>query len=163
MEDIALACLPKDTGDKDESTDGEDDPQERTKQGETKSRSQTPQGIPSALGQGQQPTLNLNDALRYLDQVKLQLSGMPGVYNRFLDIMKDFRSRAIDTPGVVERVSHLFNGHPSLIQGFNVFLPAARSLPSFDSYSVRSPSPGLLVSRESSPGPGSRRLDKNRR
>jgi len=29
----------------------------------------------------------------------------------------------IDTPGVIKRVSHLFNGHPSLIQGFNTFLP----------------------------------------
>ena len=30
---------------------------------------------------------------------------------------------SIDTPGVIRRVSHLFNGHPSLIQGFNTFLP----------------------------------------
>jgi paired amphipathic helix protein Sin3a len=29
----------------------------------------------------------------------------------------------IDTPGVIKRVSHLFNGHLSLIQGFNTFLP----------------------------------------
>ena len=30
----------------------------------------------------------------------------------------------IDTPGVIERVSNLFQGHPALIQGFNTFLPA---------------------------------------
>lgn len=29
----------------------------------------------------------------------------------------------IDTPGVIERVSSLFTGHPELIQGFNTFLP----------------------------------------
>src|SRR5437660_7826773 len=29
----------------------------------------------------------------------------------------------IDTPGVIDRVSTLFSGHPSLIQGFNTFLP----------------------------------------
>lgn len=29
----------------------------------------------------------------------------------------------IDTPGVIDRVSTLFRGHPSLIQGFNTFLP----------------------------------------
>lgn len=29
----------------------------------------------------------------------------------------------IDTPGVIRRVSQLFNGHPVLIQGFNTFLP----------------------------------------
>ena len=40
-----------------------------------------------------------------------------------LDIMKDFKSQSIDTPGVIDRVSTLFKGHPNLIQGFNTFLP----------------------------------------
>ena len=75
----------------------------------------------ATIGQGQQPILN--DALSYLDQVKVRFSEQPDVYNRFLDIMKDFKSQAIDTPGVIDRVSNLFNGHPSLIQGFNTFLP----------------------------------------
>lgn len=74
-----------------------------------------------ALSQGQQPILN--DALSYLDQVKVRFQHEPDVYNRFLDIMKDFKSQAIDTPGVIDRVSHLFTGHPELIQGFNTFLP----------------------------------------
>ncbi|KAG9245720.1 transcriptional regulatory protein-like protein SIN3 [Calycina marina] len=75
-----------------------------------------------AIGQGgQQPILN--DALSYLDQVKVQFVEQPDVYNRFLDIMKDFKSQAIDTPGVINRVSELFAGHPNLIQGFNTFLP----------------------------------------
>jgi paired amphipathic helix protein Sin3a len=29
----------------------------------------------------------------------------------------------IDTPGVIQRVASLFHGHPTLIQGFNTFLP----------------------------------------
>ena len=33
------------------------------------------------------------DALSYLDQVKVQFSEQPDVYNRFLDIMKDFKSQ----------------------------------------------------------------------
>src|ERR1700722_7170579 len=41
--------------------------------------------------------------------------------------------------------------------------PAGRSPPSFDTLSTRSHSPGLSVSRESSPGPGSGKSDKNRR
>ena len=83
---------------------------------------QAPQGPgPSPMPAGQQPILN--DALSYLDQVKVRFNDHPDVYNRFLDIMKDFKSQAIDTPGVIERVSNLFNGHPSLIQGFNTFLP----------------------------------------
>ncbi|KAL0094572.1 Sin3 family co-repressor-domain-containing protein [Phycomyces blakesleeanus] len=67
--------------------------------------------------------LNVRDALTYLDQVKVQFSDQPDVYNRFLDIMKDFKSQSIDTPGVIERVSTLFKGHPTLISGFNTFLP----------------------------------------
>lgn len=34
-----------------------------------------------------------------------------------------FLSNSIDTPGVIDRVSSLFNGHPELIVGFNTFLP----------------------------------------
>ncbi|KAG6865545.1 hypothetical protein C0991_001549 [Blastosporella zonata] len=68
--------------------------------------------------------LNVTDALSYLDAVKVQFSDQPTVYNQFLDIMKEFKNEKIDTPGVIKRVSQLFNGHPSLIQGFNTFLPA---------------------------------------
>lgn len=77
--------------------------------------------VQQQLASGQQPILN--DALSYLDQVKVRFSDQPDVYNKFLDIMKDFKSQAIDTPGVINRVSELFNGHPALIQGFNTFLP----------------------------------------
>ncbi|KAI0126896.1 hypothetical protein BJ170DRAFT_422773 [Xylariales sp. AK1849] len=48
-------------------------------------------GGAGALQQGQQPILN--DALSYLDQVKVQFADQPDVYNRFLDIMKDFKSQ----------------------------------------------------------------------
>lgn len=34
------------------------------------------------------------DALSYLDQVKVRFSEQPDVYNKFLDIMKDFKSQA---------------------------------------------------------------------
>jgi paired amphipathic helix protein Sin3a len=108
---------------------------------------QAPQPILPPFGQPAQPAqpLNptqqpiLNDALSYLDQVKNQFQAHPDVYNKFLDIMKEFKSgayvdrhssstlntnrRSIDTPGVIERVSQLFAGHPNLIQGFNTFLP----------------------------------------
>lgn len=115
--------------------------------------------------------LQVEDALSYLDQVKLQFGNQPQVYNDFLDIMKEFKSQryvcffycqlpqhlkemisycsslvrffiqslwstnkllndrglycfsSIDTPGVINRVSQLFKGHPDLIMGFNTFLP----------------------------------------
>ncbi|EEC13644.1 sin3b, putative, partial [Ixodes scapularis] len=65
----------------------------------------------------------VEDALSYLDQVKFRFGNQPQVYNDFLDIMKEFKSQSIDTPGVIQRVSNLFKGHPELIVGFNTFLP----------------------------------------
>ena len=37
--------------------------------------------------------LNVTDALTYLDSVKMKFQTNPEVYNRFLDIMKDFKSQ----------------------------------------------------------------------
>lgn len=76
-----------------------------------------------AGGGSQFQRLKVEDALSYLDQVKYKFSDQPQVYNDFLDIMKEFKSQSIDTPGVITRVSHLFKGHPELIVGFNTFLP----------------------------------------
>jgi paired amphipathic helix protein Sin3a len=45
------------------------------------------------------------------------------VYINSLPAYKDLTCNSIDTPGVIQRVSTLFNGHPALIQGFNTFLP----------------------------------------
>ncbi|CCD23926.1 transcriptional regulator SIN3 NDAI_0C02660 [Naumovozyma dairenensis CBS 421] len=102
---------------------------------------QQQQSLPHQLIQSQQPQLqqqpqqqqseedpeyrplNVKDALSYLEQVKVQFNSQPVIYNQFLDIMKDFKSQTIDTPGVIERVSTLFKGYPVLIQGFNTFLP----------------------------------------
>ncbi|XP_012225740.1 paired amphipathic helix protein Sin3a isoform X3 [Linepithema humile] len=86
----------------------------------------TPPGGPNlggGSGSQQFQRLKVEDALSYLDQVKYKFSDQPQVYNDFLDIMKEFKSQSIDTPGVITRVSHLFKGHPELIVGFNTFLP----------------------------------------
>ena len=95
----------------------------------TASAAATTAGAAAAAAAAQAPAasqyrpLNVKDALSYLEQVKFQFNSRPDVYNQFLDIMKDFKSQAIDTPGVIERVSTLFKGFPTLIQGFNTFLP----------------------------------------
>ena len=50
----------------------------------------------AAQVQGQQQQfqrLKVEDALSYLDQVKLQFGNQPQVYNDFLDIMKEFKSQ----------------------------------------------------------------------
>ncbi|KAH9983794.1 hypothetical protein BJV74DRAFT_878832 [Russula compacta] len=83
----------------------------------------TPQPASENLNGTTDRQLNVTDALSYLDAVKIQFHDRPDVYNVFLDIMKDFKSQVIDTPGVIRRVASLFHGHPALIQGFNTFLP----------------------------------------
>ena len=65
----------------------------------------------------------VEDALLYLDQVKAEFGDEPEIYNEFLEIMKSFKSQQIDTPGVIRRVSTLFEGYGKLIYGFNTFLP----------------------------------------
>eukprot|EP00632_Arachnochrysis_sp_CCMP2950_P013965 CAMPEP_0185700544 /NCGR_PEP_ID=MMETSP1164-20130828/7548_1 /TAXON_ID=1104430 /ORGANISM="Chrysoreinhardia sp, Strain CCMP2950" /LENGTH=1111 /DNA_ID=CAMNT_0028367495 /DNA_START=182 /DNA_END=3517 /DNA_ORIENTATION=+ len=67
--------------------------------------------------------LKVEDALLYLDQVKMAFGDKPEIYNEFLDIMKNFKAQEIDTPGVIQQVSHLFQGYNKLILGFNTFLP----------------------------------------
>ena len=68
--------------------------------------------------------LSVEDALYYLDKVKVKYNNKNmDVYNKFLDIMKDFKSHNIATPGVIKRVSELFNGENNLIEEFNSFLP----------------------------------------
>uniref|UniRef100_A0A6I8N4R8 Paired amphipathic helix protein Sin3b n=2 Tax=Ornithorhynchus anatinus TaxID=9258 RepID=A0A6I8N4R8_ORNAN len=67
--------------------------------------------------------VHVEDALSYLDQVKIRFGSDPATYNGFLEIMKEFKSQSIDTPGVIRRVSQLFHEHPDLIVGFNAFLP----------------------------------------
>lgn len=53
--------------------------------------------VPHAGPGGQQAQqfqrLKVEDALSYLDQVKLQFGNHPQVYNDFLDIMKEFKSQ----------------------------------------------------------------------
>ncbi|CAH0550046.1 unnamed protein product [Brassicogethes aeneus] len=87
---------------------------------------QPPMESPMQQQQSQSPNfqrLKVEDALSYLDLVKYKFGSKPQVYNDFLDIMKEFKSQSIDTPGVIQRVSNLFKGFPDLIVGFNTFLP----------------------------------------
>jgi hypothetical protein len=67
--------------------------------------------------------LKVEDALLYLDQVKLEFGDRPRIYNEFLEIMKNFKAQEVDTLGVINRVRRLFHGYNNLILGFNTFLP----------------------------------------
>jgi histone deacetylase complex regulatory component SIN3 len=97
--------------------------------------------------------LKVEDALSYLDQVKFQFDKQPEVYNHFLDIMKEFKSQAIDTPGVISRVSNLFRGHNDLIEGFNTFLPPGYKIEVQSNDSVHYTAPNSSLSTLVNAGP----------
>ncbi|XP_013119117.2 uncharacterized protein LOC106096081 isoform X2 [Stomoxys calcitrans] len=97
--------------------------QQATGGGQGTTISSGPSSTPQPGQPGAPPRLKVEDALSYLDQVKYQYADQPQIYNNFLDIMKEFKSHCIDTPGVIQRVSTLFKGHTELIYGFNMFLP----------------------------------------
>lgn len=98
-------------------------------------------------GPGAPPRLKVEDALSYLDQVKFQYADQPQIYNNFLDIMKEFKSHCIDTPGVIQRVSTLFKGHTELIYGFNMFLPPGYKI------EIQSDDQGISIPVVSMPSP----------
>lgn len=58
----------------------------------------------------------MEDALSYLDQVKLQFGSQPQVYNDFLDIMKEFKSQRYTEWLLVYAGFYFpsFDGHPTV-------------------------------------------------
>jgi Paired amphipathic helix repeat len=89
-----------------------------------------------------------NDYLSYLDQIKNTYLDRPDVYNRFVDIMTDFKSNAIDTLGVVSQTANLFYDAPTLIAGFRTFLPPGWKVEcgiEGDSGTARAVSPGGTI------------------
>lgn len=65
----------------------------------------------------------VQDGLRYLEKVRNHFVHKPEVYHNFLDVLKDFKSKTLDTHGVIKRVKELFKGEDELILSFNQFLP----------------------------------------
>lgn len=53
----------------------------------------SPTGLSEQQSGSTERPLNVSDALSYLDSVKAQFAEQPEVYNKFLDIMKDFKSQ----------------------------------------------------------------------
>ena len=50
-------------------------------------------------------TENIGDILRYIDEVKHKFRNRPQVYDKFMDIFKQFRYQSIDTDGVIAQVT----------------------------------------------------------
>ncbi|CAN8244921.1 unnamed protein product [Cochlearia groenlandica] len=74
-------------------------------------------------GGGNMGGLTTGDALGYLKAVKDMFEDKNGMYETFLEIMKEFKAQRVDTNGVIARVKDLFKGYDDLLLGFNTFLP----------------------------------------
>lgn len=61
-------------------------------QSSAKSPQQQPSSQTQATFQGTKRPVEVKDALSYLDAIKARFVNQPDVYNRFLDIMKDFKA-----------------------------------------------------------------------
>lgn len=61
--------------------------------------------------------------LQYILKIKRQYADRPEVYRRFLQLLKDMHSGTLEGISVISEIVTLFNTCPSLIFGFNYFLP----------------------------------------
>ncbi|PFH52286.1 hypothetical protein AMATHDRAFT_2290 [Amanita thiersii Skay4041] len=66
---------------------------------------------------------SLQDALKYVTLVKTTFHEDPAVYQRFLNLLKSHRENRLDKEFVIDKIHDLFYDKPTLIDGFNDFLP----------------------------------------
>ncbi|KAK8534022.1 hypothetical protein V6N12_047422 [Hibiscus sabdariffa] len=81
-------------------------------------------GVGGGVGGGRiPPRRTMNDAVKFLKEIKETFQDQEEKYNIFLEVIKDFRAQRLSTMGVIVLVKGLFKGHDNLINGFNTFLP----------------------------------------
>ena len=65
----------------------------------------------------------MEDALDYVDHVKVIFKDEPSIYNAFLEILDKYQRGIFDTVEVIKRISILFFGFPKLVREFGDFVP----------------------------------------
>lgn len=63
------------------------------------------------------------DAKAYVRRVQQAFKGEMGLYAQFLQVMTEIKEHNEMNVSIVTRIRVIFQGHPDLLQGFNVFLP----------------------------------------
>ncbi|KAL7911958.1 prion-inhibition and propagation domain-containing protein [Trichoderma velutinum] len=91
------------------------------------SRTQEPSRIDQFQGPDQ-PTprgpVDLNDALAYVEKVKVRFQSRPIMYKYFLDILQTYQRDTLPIKEVHDSLTKLFESEPDLMEGFKQFLPA---------------------------------------
>lgn len=122
MSSITQEGKRKNQGERERQMQNQQAHQSKQPQSQPSRELSSPPQVDTAAGSHRRQ-LKVEDALAYLEKVKIQFADQLNVYNMFLDIMKEFKAQSIDTTEVIRRVSDLFSGHNDLILGFNTFLP----------------------------------------
>ncbi|KAJ7485664.1 hypothetical protein FB451DRAFT_1230668, partial [Mycena latifolia] len=66
--------------------------------------------------------LSIADSLSYLDAVKAEVPS--ATYDEFRNLLQQFRIGSLPTADLLESISDLFSGRPTLIAGMNAFVSA---------------------------------------
>ncbi|CAI9109583.1 OLC1v1009427C2 [Oldenlandia corymbosa var. corymbosa] len=63
------------------------------------------------------------DAISYMRKVRDTYLDQKEKYDAFIDLMREYKDKRVDNPGVIAGLKKLFVEHPNLLLGFNKFLP----------------------------------------
>ncbi|CAI9109586.1 OLC1v1009430C1 [Oldenlandia corymbosa var. corymbosa] len=63
------------------------------------------------------------DAINYMREVRDTFLDQKEKYDAFIALMREYKDKRVDNPGVIAGLKKLFEGHPNLLLGFNKFLP----------------------------------------
>ena len=62
-----------------------------------------------------------------MTEIKNQFASRPHVYSNFLRVLQSYKDGALTIEAVKDEIAHLFEGHPTLLHQFSIFLPPPAS------------------------------------
>ncbi len=95
----------------------------------------------SGIVESAAPKVEFKESMSYIKQVKSTFPYVPEKFGHFLEVLDNFHSKKVDELGTIQKVAKLFQGHPTLILGFNQFLPQGYVIHMYDrsSYAIEYP------------------------
>ncbi|KAM0671685.1 Paired amphipathic helix protein Sin3a [Ordospora colligata] len=72
---------------------------------------------------GQQAEVDLNEAISYLNRIREEYCNNMDVYDKFVEVMKDFKFGKIDAQEACMNVREILKAKPHLVVRFNGYLP----------------------------------------
>ncbi|KAK3377949.1 hypothetical protein B0H63DRAFT_562026 [Podospora didyma] len=120
LEEVSLSALPANVSSNSASEVGSEVSESSSKSWASADDEEVLNSNPQGSAPAYDVPVVMADAISYLEKVK---DIEPKQHEYFLDVMKEFADRKLDTRGVMSEVAKLFHGSPTLIHEFNTFLP----------------------------------------